>query len=50
MRAVLCSAFTGPDDLQIGDIEEPTPADDEPVLIERDDEPGVVLINVGQVP
>jgi NADPH2:quinone reductase len=33
MRAVLCSAFTGPDDLQIGDIEEPKPASDE-VLID----------------
>ena len=26
MRAVLCSAFTGPEDLRIGEIEEPTPA------------------------
>src|SRR5690349_9272541 len=29
MRAVLCSAFTGPEDLQIGEIEEPKPASDE---------------------
>src|SRR6185369_14520375 len=29
MRAVLCSAFTGPDDLRIGEIEAPTPASDE---------------------
>ena len=33
MRAVLCSAFTGPEDLRIGDIEEPTPASDE-ILID----------------
>ena len=33
MRAVLCSAFTGPDDLCIGDIEQPTPACDE-ILID----------------
>jgi len=33
MRAVLCSAFTGPDDLRIGEIEEPKPAGDE-ILIE----------------
>jgi NADPH:quinone reductase len=29
MRAVLCSAFTGPDDLCIGEIEPPKPSDDE---------------------
>ena len=29
MRAVLCSAFTGPEDLRIGEIEEPKPASDE---------------------
>ena len=29
MRAVLCSAFTGPEDLRIGEIEEPKPAGDE---------------------
>jgi hypothetical protein len=33
MRAVLCSAFTGPEDLRIGEIEEPDPASDE-ILIE----------------
>jgi NADPH2:quinone reductase len=33
MRAVLCSAFTGPEDLRIGEIEEPKPASDE-ILIE----------------
>jgi len=33
MRAVLCSAFTGPDDLHIGEIEEPMPAGDE-ILID----------------
>ena len=33
MRAVLCSAFTGPQDLRIGEIEEPTPASDE-ILVE----------------
>jgi NADPH2:quinone reductase len=33
MRAVLCSAFTGPEDLRIGEIEEPVPASDE-ILIE----------------
>jgi NADPH:quinone reductase len=33
MRAVLCSAFTGPEDLHIAEIEEPKPADDE-VLID----------------
>ncbi len=33
MRAVLCSAFTGPEDLRIGEIEEPTPASDE-ILID----------------
>ena len=33
MRAVLCSAFTGPEDLEIADIEEPKPAGDE-VLID----------------
>jgi NADPH2:quinone reductase len=33
MRAVLCSAFTGPDDLRIGEIEEPRPASDE-ILID----------------
>ena len=26
MRAILCSAFTGPEDLRIGEIEEPKPA------------------------
>jgi NADPH2:quinone reductase len=29
MRAVLCSAFTGPEDLRIGEIEAPAPASDE---------------------
>ena len=29
MRAVLCSAFTGPEDLCVGEIEEPKPASDE---------------------
>jgi hypothetical protein len=29
MRAVLCSAFTGPEDLEIADIEEAKPAGDE---------------------
>jgi NADPH2:quinone reductase len=33
MRAVLCSAFTGPEDLRIGEIEAPKPAGDE-ILIE----------------
>ena len=33
MRAVLCSAFTGPSELQIGAIEEPKPASDE-ILID----------------
>jgi NADPH2:quinone reductase len=33
MRAVLCSAFTGPEDLRIGEIEEPKPASDE-ILVE----------------
>jgi NADPH2:quinone reductase len=33
MRAVLCSAFTGPDDLRVGEIEEPKPAADE-ILID----------------
>ena len=33
MRAVLCSSFTGPDDLRIGEIEEPKPAGDE-ILID----------------
>ena len=33
MRAVLCSAFTGPEDLRIGEIEQPTPASDE-ILID----------------
>ena len=33
MRAVLCSAFTGPEDLRIGEIEEPKPANDE-ILID----------------
>ena len=33
MRAVLCSAFTGADDLRIGEVEEPRPASDE-ILIE----------------
>jgi NADPH2:quinone reductase len=33
MRAVLCNAFTGPEDLQIAEIEEPKPASDE-VLID----------------
>jgi NADPH2:quinone reductase len=33
MRAVLCSAFTGPEDLRVGEIEEPKPAADE-ILIE----------------
>ena len=29
MKAVLCSSFTGPGDLRLGDIDEPTPAADE---------------------
>lgn len=29
MKAVLCSSFTGPDDLRLGEIDEPTPAGDE---------------------
>ena len=33
MRAVVCSAFTGPEDLRIGEIEAPKPAGDE-ILIE----------------
>jgi NADPH2:quinone reductase len=33
MRAVLCSAFTGPEDLRVGEIEEPVPASDE-ILID----------------
>jgi NADPH2:quinone reductase len=33
MRAVLCSAFTGPEDLCVGEIEEPKPAGDE-ILID----------------
>ena len=33
MRAVLCSAFTCPEDLRIGEIEEPKPAGDE-ILID----------------
>ena len=33
MRAVLCSAFTGAEDLRIGEIEEPKPASDE-ILID----------------
>jgi NADPH2:quinone reductase len=33
MRAVLCSAFTGPEDLRIGEIEAPKPAGDE-ILVE----------------
>ena len=33
MRAVLCSAFTGPEDLRVGEIEAPKPAADE-ILIE----------------
>jgi NADPH2:quinone reductase len=33
MRAVLCDAFTGLEDLRIGEIEEPTPASDE-ILID----------------
>ena len=33
MRAVLCSAFTGPEDLRVGEVEEPVPAADE-ILIE----------------
>lgn len=33
MKAVICNAFTGPDQLQIGVIEDPTPADDE-ILID----------------
>jgi NADPH2:quinone reductase len=33
MRAVLCSAFTGPEDLQIGEFQEPKPVSDE-VLID----------------
>jgi NADPH2:quinone reductase len=33
MRAVLCSAFTGPDDLRVGEIEAPKPAADE-ILID----------------
>ena len=33
MRAALCSAFTGPEDLRVGEIEEPKPASDE-ILID----------------
>src|SRR3982074_43991 len=33
MKAVLCSAFTGPEDLRIGEVEEPKPASDE-ILID----------------
>ena len=33
MRAVLCSAFTGAEDLRVGEIDEPVPAADE-ILIE----------------
>jgi NADPH:quinone reductase len=33
MRAVLCSAFTGPEGLRVGEIEEPKPAGDE-ILID----------------
>jgi NADPH2:quinone reductase len=33
MRAVLCSAFTGSEDLRVGEIEEPRPASDE-ILID----------------
>ncbi|TKW72196.1 MAG: NADPH:quinone oxidoreductase family protein [Bradyrhizobium icense] len=33
MRAVICSSFTGPEDLRIGEIEAPKPASDE-ILIE----------------
>src|SRR5690242_17826774 len=33
MKAILCSAFTGPDDLRIGDIAAPEPAGDE-ILID----------------
>jgi NADPH:quinone reductase len=33
MRAVLCSAFTGPEELRIGEIDEPVPASDE-ILID----------------
>lgn len=33
MRAVLCSSFTGPQDLRLGEIAEPKPADDE-ILID----------------
>ncbi|TYO60746.1 NADPH:quinone oxidoreductase family protein [Bradyrhizobium hipponense] len=33
MRAVLCSSFTGPGDLRLGEIDEPTPASDE-ILID----------------
>jgi NADPH2:quinone reductase len=33
MRAVLCNAFTGPEDLRVGEIEEPKPAGDE-ILID----------------
>jgi hypothetical protein len=30
MRAVLCHSFTGPEDLRVGEIEEPKPGNDEP--------------------
>src|SRR5258707_13543572 len=33
MRAVLCTAFTGPEDLCVGQIDEPKPAGDE-ILID----------------
>ena len=33
MRAILCSSFTGPADLRLGDIDEPKPARDE-ILID----------------
>ena len=33
MRAILCTSFTGPEDLRVGEIEEPKPASDE-ILID----------------
>ena len=33
MKAVLCKGFTGPDDLELGEVDAPTPAEDE-VLVE----------------
>ena len=48
MRAVLCSAFTGPEDLRIGKIEEPKPAGDE-ILIDVH-AASVILMGLGRLP